>query len=220
MNSIDLSSYQLNTDKKPIPTKLYNSGIHDSRIIEKVLKIIYTDPLTQSYNRQYYNDIIERENIINNRQTQNYFAMIDIDHFKSVNDTYGHNVGDVVLQVFAKKLKESTNLNVIRYGGEEFMLISHSPGVLQEKIKKTRQEITRTVFVSDEKKFTINFSCGIGKNPKEADQTLYQAKKTGRAQTCLSPRVELKQDMARDNFYEQEFKAFEFDDIVELSISR
>jgi len=116
--------------------------------------------------------------------------MIDIDHFKCVNDNFGHHVGDIVLKTFVEKLKQSTGMNVIRYGGEEFMLISNSPDELYKKIEKSREEISKIIFITDKKEFSVNFSSGIGKTPVEADEFLYLAKNLGRGQTQLSPEIE------------------------------
>ncbi|MBP7652568.1 GGDEF domain-containing protein [Candidatus Dependentiae bacterium] len=175
-----------------IPQRLYNIGITDPAQIKNVITIIYTDPLTNAYNRLYFNDIINRTNIIKNKKT--FFGILDIDHFKMVNDTYGHQAGDVVLQKFAEKLKASTEMSVIRYGGEEFMLVAKDPVELHAKIEKARHEISNLVFISYRKEFSINFSAGIGRTPKQADEYLYQAKNAGRAQTRISPDIEKKID--------------------------
>lgn len=195
MNRIDLNNHTFIVENTPIPQRLYLIGITEPKILKSILEIIYKDPLTQSLNRQYFNDIVCRKNVLNNKK--NCFAMLDIDHFKKVNDTYGHPAGDAVLKSFAETLHKSTGLNVIRYGGEEFMLISQNPSELHEKIEKAREEISGIVFISGEKEFKINFSAGIGNTPKQADEYLYQAKNAGRGQTMTSPEIEQEINFSR-----------------------
>ncbi|HUH42936.1 MAG TPA: GGDEF domain-containing protein [Sulfurimonas sp.] len=127
------------------------------------------------------------------------FAMIDIDHFKKFNDTYGHDTGDEVLKMVATKLAEvGGGGKAYRYGGEEFVLLFPSRE-LDESYTSTdtlREVIAKTPFVvrnkQNSKKIYINISCGVvqknsqDKDPfavmKRADNALYKAKKAGRNQ--------------------------------------
>ncbi|MDD3475569.1 MAG: GGDEF domain-containing protein [Sulfurimonas sp.] len=127
------------------------------------------------------------------------FAMIDIDHFKKFNDTYGHDTGDEVLKMVAAKLAEvGGGGKAYRYGGEEFVLLFPSRE-LDESYTSTdtlREVIAKTPFVvrnkQNSKKIYINISCGVvqknsqDKDPfavmKRADNALYKAKKAGRNQ--------------------------------------
>jgi diguanylate cyclase (GGDEF)-like protein len=127
------------------------------------------------------------------------FAMIDIDHFKKFNDTYGHDTGDEVLKMVAAKLAEvGGGGKAYRYGGEEFVLLFPSRE-LDESYTSTdtlRDVIAKTPFVvrnkQNSKKIYINISCGVvqknsqDKDPfavmKRADNALYKAKKAGRNQ--------------------------------------
>ncbi|MFA5460789.1 MAG: GGDEF domain-containing protein [Sulfurimonas sp.] len=127
------------------------------------------------------------------------FAMIDIDHFKKFNDTYGHDTGDEVLKMVAAKLAEvGGGGKAYRYGGEEFVLL-FSSRELDESYTSTdtlREVIAKTPFVvrnkQNSKKIYINISCGVvqknsqDKDPfavmKRADNALYKAKKAGRNQ--------------------------------------
>ncbi len=206
------------TAEIPLPQRLHQAGITNPEHINSIIKIIYTDPLTNAYNRLYYNDIVNRTNVIENKKT--CFCMLDIDHFKKVNDTYGHQAGDVVLRKFAEKLKEATDLNVIRYGGEEFMLITKDPAELHKKIEKARQEISHLVFISDGKEFSINFSAGIGRTPKQADQQLYNAKNAGRAQTQISPEIKKEIDKKQSFDFSMPFDNSEVDFFEDISYSR
>jgi diguanylate cyclase len=118
---------------------------------------------------------------------------IDIDHFKSINDTYGHNAGDVVLSTFGKILtsKVSTNGFVARYGGEEFVIVLKEQGI-EEALKlcdSIKELIVKSKFIYDNIKLKVTFSAGIIQREdydnlesaiKQADKYLYTAKNSGR----------------------------------------
>jgi len=130
------------------------------------------------------------------------FAMIDIDHFKRFNDTFGHQVGDKVLVTVANIIKENIRLNTdipCRYGGEEIGIlfvntIMKSPDIYEEFIVKIGERIRRAVesyvFTPAGQKVTLTISMGIAviKNHrynvqeivKRADEALYEAKNSGR----------------------------------------
>lgn len=126
-------------------------------------------------------------------------AMIDIDHFKKFNDTYGHDTGDDVLKMVATKLSEITGGGkAYRYGGEEFVILFSSTEVDQAFIHTdlVRNIVSQSAFrvrnAKGFKKIYVNISAGIvqnsskDKNPfdtmKRADNALYKAKKAGRNQ--------------------------------------
>jgi diguanylate cyclase (GGDEF)-like protein len=120
-------------------------------------------------------------------------VFIDIDHFKSINDTYGHNAGDVVLSTFGKILQTRVGTRgiVARYGGEEFVIVLRNEGLdtsldLCDKIKEL---IVKSKFIYDEIKLKVTFSAGIIQREdfedleaamKQADKYLYTAKNSGR----------------------------------------
>lgn len=118
---------------------------------------------------------------------------IDIDHFKSINDTYGHNAGDVVLSTFGKILttKVSTDGIVARYGGEEFVIVLKEQGI-DESLKlcdNIKELIVKSKFIYDNIKLKVTFSAGIIQREdfdnlesaiKQADKYLYTAKNSGR----------------------------------------
>ncbi|MBN9669769.1 diguanylate cyclase [Roseibium aggregatum] len=120
-------------------------------------------------------------------------ALIDLDHFKSINDTYGHQTGDKVLQTFATLLKSSLrNVDIIgRYGGEEFgvILLDANPDQAATTMDRIRREFERVNFTHANKRFHVTFSCGLagsddGGNCEMllalADTALYEAKARGR----------------------------------------
>ena len=98
--------------KKGIPHKRRDAV--DTLTYEETLELLYTDALTGVYNRRYYEDYILLHEIQN-------LSVIDIDNFKAINDSYGHFVGDIVLQKIAKLICSSVGKGdtVIRYGGDE-----------------------------------------------------------------------------------------------------
>jgi diguanylate cyclase (GGDEF)-like protein len=127
------------------------------------------------------------------------FVMIDIDHFKAINDKYGHIVGDRVLRKLSELLLTRMRKSdyVGRYGGEEFALIL--PNTKLEASKKIlddlRQRFSHIRFVVDDSDFSVSFSVGAAGFPKyqsshvlieAADQALYKAKKEGRNKLVLS----------------------------------
>lgn len=126
-------------------------------------------------------------------KTNFYLMMLDIDHFKKVNDTYGHLIGDEVLKTTAKTISSSVRRGDVigRYGGEEFIVIVSS--ITQDKILKIAEKIRKTLkeitFNFDNKSFFVTISIGIAKYDKDididtlignADKALYKAKKSGR----------------------------------------
>ena len=130
--------------------------------------------------------------------TDFYIMMLDIDHFKSINDTYGHLIGDEVLKTTAQTITSSVRHGDIvgRYGGEEFIVLL--PTISQEKVieiaEKIRKSIKNIVFKEKRKSFSITISIGISKYIKNinidtlidnADSSLYQAKNSGRDNIIL-----------------------------------
>jgi diguanylate cyclase (GGDEF)-like protein len=150
------------------------------------------DPLTRLYNRQYFNWM--KEHIDSGSYD---VAMLDIDRFKTVNDTFGHNVGDSVLQAVGKRLSaELRSYDVpIRYGGEEFLvLIKRESGTSSDIVVKRIYDAIRTHPVRINASLSIDVTVSIGvvehdahekmpdwmKIVKQADEMLYEAKHRGR----------------------------------------
>ena len=131
----------------------------------------------------------EREN------TALSYVMIDIDHFKQINDTHGHSVGDEVLKRLARLLQQSLRKTdtIGRYGGEEFAVIlgKADTNTARQVIENIRQSFNRIVHQSSQGEFSVSFSAGIASFPHfsdphslndAADKALYSAKKAGRNQ--------------------------------------
>ena len=192
----DVTELENNNQKlKNMLTELEISKVEISRQNNELKMLAEIDPLTGCYNRRalflYFNKIFEEAV----SQKENLFCiMLDIDHFKAVNDTYGHQTGDEVIKLVAAIIKENLRENdlVGRYGGEEFCLVL--PDIDANKVLKIAERIRVHVMESKEyhtigiDKATI--SLGISsvhdnvQNPNEmidlADKALYFAKRNGR----------------------------------------
>lgn len=161
------------------------------------------DPLTQLFNRRYMEESFEREIHKSARAGQGLgVIIIDIDHFKNFNDTYGHDTGDIVLIEFAKLLTNSFRISdvVCRYGGEEFIIIM--PDINKEMVVQRAEAVCKNirelVIIHNGKSLpTLTASFGVaylGKGLiidksiliKASDLALYEAKNTGRNQVILS----------------------------------
>lgn len=155
-------------------------------------RLSYIDQLTNIYNRHKLDDLIE-DNKLKCKSFQDISViMTDIDFFKKINDTYGHEIGDVVLQGLAKVLSTSIDSNsyAIRYGGEEFLLVLY--GYNEEEAFKLAEKIRKQVEGYNNEYCKITISLGVAENNKEvdyttvisyADKALYKAKNTGRNKT-------------------------------------
>ncbi|MBI3150611.1 MAG: diguanylate cyclase [Chloroflexi bacterium] len=153
------------------------------------------DPLTGLYNRRYLTESLGRELARAKRENSTIsFVMVDIDHFKGVNDSFGHEMGDKILQKLAAQLLSHTRAGdiVCRYGGEEFLIVlPNVPAEISVQIaEKWRNffEVPGALLDSIETATTI--SCGIAEFPGDgstaaeiisnADKALYAAKRMGR----------------------------------------
>ena len=158
---------------------------------------VLTDELTGVGNRRYFDDSIVEYSSVNSRTGLPYtLVMMDIDHFKKVNDRYGHIIGDKVLRGFGEMLlsvKREID-KVFRYGGEEFaVLLSNTTAEQAEKLVNRYHEMfNQLVFDAEPGSFSITFSAGIAEydgDDKEmiltADRALYEAKRTGRDKTVI-----------------------------------
>jgi len=166
---------------------------------------VVRDPLTRLYNRRYMEDTMRRETARARRDGSPMgCALIDLDYFKRVNDTYGHDVGDSVLRGIADALSGwfRSSDTVCRFGGEEFVVIfpSPDPDATRERLIDVQREFARRVFHAGEDKVTnCTFSVGLAVDQgdeldpdrllKDADQALYEAKQGGRNRVVLHDRT-------------------------------
>ena len=167
--------------------------------VDLIIKENTIDPLTRVYNRRYLFNSINKE-IQRKRRYKDIFSIIvlDIDNFKSLNDAYGHLVGDKVLRTLGNLLKKHTrNLDIpCRYGGEEFVVILPGTNLAGAEIvaNKIRCEFLKYTFRLGNKRFSRTLSGGIAEYKsgnaedliKKADKALYKAKKSGKNLICKS----------------------------------
>jgi len=173
---------------------------------EIVLKrLATTDPLTGALNRRHFMELMSREQ----RRAERYNAvfsmlMVDIDHFKRVNDTYGHQTGDQAIQAMAdacQKALRPTDL-LARYGGEEFIItLVHTDQAGAAKVaERLRQSVSEIELPTEQGVLKFTISVGVSTFFKRslleeiigrADQALYQAKTSGRNRVCLAPGPDL-----------------------------
>ena len=166
---------------------------------EEIYRMMTTDGLTQVYNRRYFDEMLDRE-VSRARRYERPFCVLvfDIDHFKRVNDTYGHLAGDAVLRQIGSTAKGRVRRNDVlaRIGGEEFGLITpeiHLQGAL-ELGTKINKMIVAQPFEFDGDRIDITISVGVAEWLEQyetgedvlraADEKLYQAKELGRNRVC------------------------------------
>lgn len=154
------------------------------------------DELTGLFNRRAAMNAMEREIARTKRDLQPlYIGMCDIDHFKKINDTYGHLAGDAILQEVARRFNATLRpYDLIgRYGGEEFLILLNSDeSHVQELFERIRRAIENEPFVYEQETLRVTVSCGVTQflPPKDkrnntellsaADTALYEAKNSGR----------------------------------------
>ncbi len=178
--------------------KYLKSDQIEGQFHEVVFKMMTTDGLTSVYNRRYFLEVMDREIIQSYRSSSPLCVILmDLDRFKSVNDTYGHLAGDAVLVEFARRAKSVLRSGELlaRYGGEEFAMIltraSLEDGVAAAE--RVRQITAATPVMFDSNPIPITVSLGVhcfdGLNIRQsdeliaaADSLLYQAKRLGRNQ--------------------------------------
>ncbi|MET1257174.1 GGDEF domain-containing protein [Aliikangiella maris] len=160
----------------------------------------YQDQLTNVYNRRYFDVQIITQ--IKNKTCRRYsFFLLDIDHFKQVNDRYGHHVGDQVLIEFTLRLQSSMRDSdkLIRMGGEEFLIVLENTNEISDEqvAKKLLSAIAETTFTTDAGELSITMSIGIVYFDTDrsnvqidmivelADKALYFAKECGRNRAAI-----------------------------------
>jgi len=159
------------------------------------------DQLTGLYTRIHMHDVVHRMVLTHARNDKACFAlvMVDIDFFKSVNDTYGHQTGDSVLKdVAGVLLDESREIDVpVRFGGEEFSIFIVTDSVDGASLfaERLRKRVEALAFCSDGVGFCVTISAGVALHDqseslagltKRADIALYEAKRSGRNRICLA----------------------------------
>ena len=190
-NRVMERTVELSNANEKMQEQLQKINILQEKLREEAIR----DPLTGLFNRRYLEDTLVRE--ISRAQRGNYdigFMFLDIDHFKQINDLYGHSAGDLVLMTLSKQLKSQTRVGDIpcRIGGEEFLLVL--PGMPEEKTRLRAEDFRKQIQamrIPYEGIFlNLTASIGMASYPKNgenweglyhtADQALYRAKQKGR----------------------------------------
>lgn len=168
--------------------------------LAQVSELVHQDQLTGALNRHGLDEAFEREATRADRShTPVCVALLDIDNFKRLNDTMGHQAGDQALVHLSQVIKEALRPSdaVARYGGEEFIIVL--PGIGLEEatatVERLQRELTKKFFLHENDRILITFSAGVAlrvpQEPQEdvigrADRAMYQAKKTGKNRVVVA----------------------------------
>ncbi|QNB00949.1 GGDEF domain-containing protein [Massilia sp. Se16.2.3] len=162
--------------------------------LQQMSELVREDQLTGTLNRRGLDDVFERESArADRRGTPLCAALLDLDNFKRLNDTYGHLAGDNALRHLAKVAKATLrSIDVVaRFGGEEFLIMLPETAVeaAVQTMVRLQRELTRHFFMHDNEKLLITFSAGVAlRLPNEdlsslmarVDRAMYKAKQTGK----------------------------------------
>lgn len=174
--------------------------LRNALLYQKAVAEAHRDPLTQISNRAAFDEALDREICSFKRHLTGFsLLVIDIDHFKKVNDTYGHISGDNVLRNVAQTIKGTIRRSdeVFRYGGEEFVVLLSNTDIEGARFiaERVRREISK-VTLSNNESIRVTASIGVAATNKlkdandtlyHADKALYQAKEEGRNRVVIRP---------------------------------
>jgi diguanylate cyclase (GGDEF)-like protein len=182
---------------------------------EALIELAFTDFLTGLKTRRYFDEQLDREIKRAERNGSPLsLVLIDVDHFKLVNDTYGHQTGDVILREIASRLMKGRREidTVARYGGEEFIIILPDTNMTgaEHVAQRLRKDIESTGFAvgSSSQSAQLTISLGVATFPQDAqsksdlleaaDAALYAAKDDGRNRVILHSELDFRQGMRRE----------------------
>ena len=166
-------------------------------LIKNLEFMSFYDSMTGVYNRRKFFQLAEAK--FASEEGSLFGLMIDLDNFKSINDTYGHHIGDKVIKLLANEIRKFILPDSIfgRLGGEEFAILCNCENIekLMAKLENLRKSVEELEILSDEKKVKFTISSGVAKRTpemksidellREADEALYIAKGSGRNRTIL-----------------------------------
>lgn len=178
--------------------EIVNQAVREmhKKTVSRLANEMMHDPLTQLCNRRYFQ---KNEDDFNCRLSERdcCVAMLDVDYFKKINDTYGHDVGDAVLVFFAAKMKceFGASAEIMRWGGEEFVIFFREASLAgaYRKLYKFKSTIKRSVVRHDALTVKFTFTAGLAKAGcgmtvseaiTQADKYLYHGKESGRDRIC------------------------------------
>ena len=174
-------------------------AIENNFLYKQIRESAYQDGLTELFNKRYFFETLH----LNPKLTElNYsIAMVDIDNFKFINDTYGHPYGDIVLKTITNIIRNSIRANdiVARYGGDEIIIFFNNFTVRDKVIQRVelmREEIERTIITSEGISSSVTVSFGVYSKSdeslsleeviKKADDNLYLSKKRGKNKITIN----------------------------------
>jgi diguanylate cyclase (GGDEF)-like protein len=183
----------------PTILKFLSGADAEAKYHEEIYRMTIIDGLTQIHNKRYLQEALERDVMRARRHERDLCAlMFDIDHFKSINDRYGHLAGDHVLRELARIISERIRKEEVfaRYGGEEFSLILPETAIdgAQLLAETLRESVATHEFVFQGETIPVTISMGGAQlsgdmsGPdllKAADEKLYEAKRGGRNRVCV-----------------------------------
>jgi diguanylate cyclase (GGDEF)-like protein/PAS domain S-box-containing protein len=189
--------------------QLIEIGLLQSKLREQAIR----DPLTNLFNRRYLEETLDRE--LSRAARESYpvcIIMIDLDHFKRINDTYGHEAGDLVLKAIADALSENSRRGdfACRYGGEEFVIVMPNIGLetAYERAENLRQSLNLLSVPYEYYSLSVTISMGIACYPENgqtreailraADQAMYAAKDAGRDHILSYNQLQLSEELLDD----------------------
>lgn len=202
------SEYWIDLSILPLPDKngqithfaAIQRDITDYKKLEQDLQVLCrTDPLTTAANRRAFNEIISQEFSRFKRSQKEYaLIMIDLDHFKTINDAHGHVIGDRVLIEVTERCKDNLRVHdiIARLGGEEFCILLPYTNMDQANkvAERLRKKIESKPIISKGNRINVSISVGISlvtssdedghQAVERADQKLLQAKSSGRNRVC------------------------------------
>jgi len=168
---------------------------------DEIELLALTDPMTKLYNRRYFTQTSKHLLSLAKRdKTELSILMIDIDNFKSINDTYGHKIGDdVIIALSSMMLTISRKSDIVcRFGGEEFLILFPETDIDGALViaQKIREETLNIDIKTEDNKIKFTISIGLSKidiqndenieiSIKKADDALYKAKNNGKNRVCL-----------------------------------
>ena len=182
-------------------TKLKAQTLGLAGALARIQHLATRDELTQLINRRHMADVMENEAARRDRSGAALcLAVIDIDHFKRVNDTLGHAAGDSVLRRFAEQALVTVRRSDVlaRWGGEEFLLLLPATGITdaQALLERIRERVRESVRHGEGLISAVTFSAGLAESPagesidaaiERADQSMYRAKREGRDRIVCAP---------------------------------
>lgn len=196
MSEQDFLKCPLGAEKCPIFEDIERLNIEVTQLRQQVIR----DSLTGLFNKRYFDDALATEMERSRRnQLSTSLILLDIDHFKAINDQYGHVAGDFVLEQLAHVLRQTVRMIDIpcRYGGEEFAVIlpSTPPMIACQVAERLREAVTETNISLDTNVVSVTASLGVSyysDDPhvapqtlvERADRQLYLAKDSGRNRVC------------------------------------